>query len=133
LILIRGSRYRDLNLAVKMKAAAGQIDQGGGLVWRAQDEKNYYLAGYNPLEGNFRVYKVEKGKRVALKNADVKLGEGWNTLRIRVTGEVMEGYLNGEKYWTIKDSSFQGPGMIGLWTKSDARTHFDDVTAAAYP
>ena len=85
------------------------------------------------MEGNFRVYKVEKGQRVVLRNADAKLGEGWNTLRIRVTGEVMEGYLNGEKYWTIKDSSFAGPGMIGLWTRSDARTHFDDLSATPYP
>ncbi len=133
LIFIRGARFKDLTLTVKMKAVAGQTDRGGGVVWRAQDQNNYYLARYNPLEGNFRVYKVEKGKRTLLRSADVILGEGWHTLRIRATGEVAEGFLNGERCWTAKDSSFPGVGMIGLWTKADAQTLFDDLSATPYP
>lgn len=61
--LVTDTNYRDVDLSVRMKAIAGTIDQGGGLVWRAKDAKNYYIARYNPLEDNYRVYKVVNGRR----------------------------------------------------------------------
>src|SRR5512143_1725204 len=61
--LVSGTGYKDVDLSVKMKAIAGKEDQGGGLVWHAKDAKNYYVARYNPLEDNYRLYKVDKGRR----------------------------------------------------------------------
>ena len=61
--LVAKTSYKDLDLSVRLRAVAGELDRGGGLVWRAKDKKNYYIARYNPLEDNFRVYKVEDGKR----------------------------------------------------------------------
>jgi len=77
--LVSATDYKDLEISVKMKAIAGSEDQGGGLVWRAKDAKNYYVARYNPLEDNYRLYKVQKGRRTQLKNADIKKSEGWHT------------------------------------------------------
>ena len=62
LVLIDGTSYKDVDISVKLKAVSGEIDQGGGVVWRARDAKNYYIARYNPLEANFRVYKVEDAR-----------------------------------------------------------------------
>ncbi|MBA3257018.1 MAG: DUF1080 domain-containing protein, partial [Pyrinomonadaceae bacterium] len=101
---------------------------GGGVVWRARDAKNYYIARYNPLEGNYRVYKVEDGRRTQLGTSDVKRSEGWHTLRVTMTGERIECYFDGRKYLDVSDSTFKSAGKIGLWTKADAQTHFDDLT-----
>jgi hypothetical protein len=77
---------KDLDLSVRLKAIAGKTDPGGGLVWRAKDARNYYLARYNPLDDNFRVYKVVAGKRAQFRNADIPHTAGLHTLRV-----VMEG------------------------------------------
>jgi hypothetical protein len=111
-----------------MKAIAGKEDQGGGLVWRAKDAKNYYVARYNPLEDNYRLYKVEKGKRTQLKSANIKPREGWHTLRVSMKGNVIECYYDGQKFLEAEDGTFSDSGKIGLWTKSDAQTHFDGLT-----
>lgn len=126
--LVSGTNFRNVDITVKLKSIAGEIDQGGGVVWRARDAKNYYIARYNPLEGNYRVYKVEDGRRTQLGTSDVKRSEGWHTLRVTMTGERIECYFDGRKYLDVSDSTFKGAGKIGLWTKADAQTHFDDLT-----
>jgi hypothetical protein len=126
--LVSGPDYRDVDLSVKMKAIAGREDQGGGLVWRAKDAKNYYVARYNPLEDNYRVYRVHTGRRSELQSADVKHSEGWHTLRVTMKADHIEGYYDGKKYLDVKDPTFQEAGRIGLWTKADAQSHFDDLT-----
>jgi hypothetical protein len=98
------------------------------LVWRAMDSNNYYAAWYNPLEDNYRVYRVEQGRRIQLQNADIKHSEGWHTLRVRMEGDHIQCYYDGGKYLDVKDSTFQAAGKIGLWTKADAQSHFDDLT-----
>src|SRR5262249_54368461 len=81
----------DLLLEVKLHAESGSEDRGGGLVWRAQDERNYYLARWNPLEHNLRVYKVENARRVQLQNATVDAdANAWHTLRVTMKGRVIE-------------------------------------------
>jgi len=126
--LVSDTNYKDLEISVKMKAIAGKEDQGGGLVWRAKDAQNYYIARYNPLEDNYRLYKVEKGRRSQLKSADIKHTEGWHTLRVTMNCTLIQCYYDGQKYLEAKDNTFVGAGKIGLWTKADAQTEFDDLT-----
>ena len=126
--LVSGAIYKDVELSVKMKAITGKEDQGGGLIWRAKDSKNYYIARFNPLEDNYRLYKVDKGKRTLLKSADVKHSDGWHTLTVAMKGHFIQCYYDGKKVLEAKDSTFQEPGRIGLWTKADAQSHFDDLT-----
>ncbi len=128
--LISGTDYKDVDLSVKMKAIAGKEDQGGGLVWRAKDAKNYYVARYNPLEDNYRLYKVEKGRRSQLKGARIKHGQDWHALRVVMQGDHIQCYYGGQKYLETNDSTFPDAGKIGLWTKSDAQSHFDDLTVS---
>jgi hypothetical protein len=126
--LMSSTSYKDVDLAVKVKAVAGRIDQGGGLVWRAKDSKNYYIARYNPLEDNFRVYKVADGRRTEFQSATIKHVDGWHTLRVTMAGDHIECYYDGKKYLDVRDSSFSDAGKMGLWTKADAQSHFDDLT-----
>jgi hypothetical protein len=127
--LIGGTEYKDLRLSVMLKPIAGSEDQGGGLVWRAKDAKNYYIARWNPLEDNFRVYKVVNGRRSQLDGADIKAPAAWHVLEIEMVGSHIECSLDGRKHLDLKDSTFPEGGKIGVWTKSDAQTHFDDLKA----
>lgn len=122
--------YTNLDITVKFKAIAGVIDQGGGVVWRARNSKNYYIARYNPLENNYRVYKVEAGRRTQLGTSEIKGSEGWHTLRVTMTGDHIECFYDGKKYLDVNDATFKGAGKIGLWTKADAQTHFDNLTVS---
>jgi hypothetical protein len=125
------TKFTDVDLNVQFKAIAGKFDQGGGVVWRYKDANNYYIARMNPLEDNFRVYKVVDGKRTQLGTADVKAPAGeWHKLRVTQTGDHIECYLNGKRWLDVKDATFTGPGKIGLWSKSDAQTRFAGLTAS---
>lgn len=130
--LVDGTDYKDLDLSVGFKAVAGEVDQGGGLVWRARDAKNYYVARYNPLENNFRVYKVAQGVRTQFASVDVRRSDGWHTLRVTMQGDHIEFYYDAKKYLDLRDSTFPESGRIGLWTKADAQTLFDNLTARSF-
>src|SRR5262245_13639355 len=103
---------KDVEVLVAFKAMTGEKDQGGGIVWRYQDANNYYIARMNPLEDNFRVYKVVGGKRSKeLQNAEVKIPTGeWHTLKINMQGDHIECFVDGQKYLDVKDNTFDKPG-----------------------
>jgi hypothetical protein len=126
-VLIRGHDAQDLDLSVKLRPVAGVNDQGGGLIWRAKDAKNYYLARFNPLENNFRVYTVVDGKRTQLQSADASYPGAWCHLRVNMKGDHIACFKDGVKLLDVHDSTFPGPGQIGLWSKSDAQTEFDEL------
>jgi hypothetical protein len=131
LTLIEGTRYKDLDLSIRVKAVEGKNDQGGGVVWRARDKNNYYIARFNPLEPNLRVYKVEDGKRTQLDHAEAPGDRDWHTIRITMSGREIIGYLDGKKLLEAEDSTFPDAGKIGVWSKSDAQSYFDDLTVTA--
>ena len=126
--LVSDTSSKDVDLSVRMKAVAGETDQGGGLVWRVKDAKNYYLARYNPLEDNYRLYKVVNGKRTLIQNADITHSDGWHTLRVEMEGDHIECYYDGKKHLDAQDTTFTEAGKIGLWSKADAQSQFDDLT-----
>jgi Domain of Unknown Function (DUF1080) len=119
--------FKDVEVSVAFKANKGEKDRGGGIVWRYQDANNYYIARMNPLEDNFRVYKVVDGKRnPEFQSVDVKVPSGeWHTLKITMVGDIIECFLDGKKYLEAKDGTFTKAGKVGLWTKADAQTSFD--------
>jgi hypothetical protein len=123
--------YKDVDLTVSFKALTGDIDQGGGPVWRYKDSNNYYIARMNPLEDNFRVYKVVDGRRKQLDSSRVKASAGkWHTIRVVHKGKHIQCYLNGKLHLDVKDDTFADAGKIGLWTKADAVTSFDKLSVA---
>jgi hypothetical protein len=127
-----GTNVKDVDVSVAFKANTGKKDQGGGIVWRYADANNYYVARYNPLEDNFRLYKVVAGKRIQLATKEeLKAPAGeWHTLTVRMKSDQIECLLNGKKHLEAKDDTFTKPGKVGLWTKADAQTSFDDFTVS---
>lgn len=127
------TKFTDGTVSVKLKAVAGKIDQGGGVMWRYQDADNYYVCRYNPLEENLRVYKVVEGQRMQLgSKQDVEAKKDhWYTLSISHKGDAITCSLDGQKLIEVKDATFGKAGKVGLWSKADAVTHFDELTITA--
>jgi len=119
--------FTDGSISVKFRANSGHMDQGGGLMWRVQDNDNYYVARFNPLEDNFRFYIVHEGMRSELDSATIKLSSGWHTMKIVQKGTHFEGYLDDKKLVIHEDKQLQKSGGVGVWTKADALTSFDDL------
>jgi hypothetical protein len=125
--LVEGIEVKDVDLSVRIKRVEGIDDQGGGLVWRAKDDRNYYIARYNHLENNLRVYKVVNGVRTFFANADIKHGDRWATLHVTMKDDLITCEYAG-KTIELRDTTFREAGRIGLWSKADARTYFDTLT-----
>lgn len=120
--------YQNLEMEVRIKALEGKEDQGGGLVWRYRDAKNYYITRANPLENNFRVYKVVNGNRRQMESANVKMKTGeWFTIKVVVNGNKTDCYYGGQKLLSATDDTFPSGGLVGFWSKADAVSLFDDL------
>jgi hypothetical protein len=133
LAVAREGQFKDIDLSVRAKAVKGDEDQGGGPIWRCQDANNYYICRFNPLEANFRVYKVINGKRKQLDSAKIETTAGkWYTIRVTMKGEHVDCYLDGKKLLEADDGAISEAGMVGLWTKADAVTSFDDLVVRAW-
>ena len=130
LALVAGGSYRDADISVKMRALGGVMEQGGGIVMRAKDARNYYVACYNPLDSTYRLYKLQNNGRVELARADIAYAAGWHQLRVVMAGGHLECYFDGKKYLDVRDATFGTAGTIGLWTRGDAQTLFDDFAVA---
>ncbi|GBD92369.1 hypothetical protein BMS3Abin04_03104 [bacterium BMS3Abin04] len=122
-----GVNFLNGEIKVMFKADKGIEDEGGGVIWRAQDKGNYYIARYNPLENNFRIYYIKDEARKILASARIKLpARKWHELKIVQNGNHISGYLNGKKLLEVDDNTFTKTGGVGLWTKADAVTSFDN-------
>ena len=134
LLLAEKTAYKNLDLRVRVRGNSGKEDQGGGLVWRCRDENNYYICRINPLESNYRVYKVVNGRRQQLESTKVETKTGqWYEVRATMLGDRITCYLDCQKCLEVRDDTFKDAGMIGLWTKADASSSFDNLTVTAPP
>ena len=125
--LVAGTEAADVALSVRVRAGEGVEDRGGGLVWRARDARNYYIARWNPLEDNFRVYKVVDGVRTMFQDAPAPRRAGWRTVGVVMTGDHITCTLDGVKLLDLRDPTFREAGRVGVWSKADARSFFDDL------
>jgi hypothetical protein len=127
LVLVEGTESENVGLSVKLLPINGKADMGGGLIWRATDDRNYYLARANPLEQNIRIYRVVKGVRHMIQNFDHVINvREWHQLRVRMEGCNIQVSFDERPVVKLCDETFSR-GRIGLWTKSDAVTYFDDL------
>jgi hypothetical protein len=123
------TRLQDGFVEVKFKPISGREDQAAGVVWRAKDADNYFIARANALEDNVHIYHMVKGRRVQFDGVNIKVQGGmWHTLRVEFNGPNFVVSLDGKKVLTAKDSTLTEPGMVGVWTKADSVTLFDDFS-----
>lgn len=126
---------KDGFVEVKFKPVSGKEDQAGGVIWRCKDKDNYYIARANAAEDNVVLYKTVKGKRSSLDIVGRKGGYGvnekvasgkWHTLRVEFAGSRFKLFFDGKHLFDVEDSTFIEAGQVGVWTKADSVTLFDD-------
>jgi hypothetical protein len=137
LLLKNDTSIRDGFVEVKFKAIAGNQDRAAGIVWRAKDANNYYVVRANALEDNVVLYKTVNGVRSPLDIVGRKGGYGidvkvpantWHSLRIEFRAARSSVSFNGKQSFEVEDSTFADAGKVGLWTKADSVTLFDEVS-----
>lgn len=126
------ANIKDGFVEVKFKPIAGKEDQAGGLIWRLRDANNYYIARANALESNVTIYHTINGKRTEKKRTQMKVTSGeWHTLRVDFQGSHFTVTFDGKKALEWADETFKDAGKVGVWTKADSVTEFDNFTYTA--
>jgi len=122
-----GATMTDGYVEVKFKSISGSEDQAGGLVWRWRDGDNYYVARANALENNVSLYYTSGGRRNTIKYVEAPVPRNtWHVLRVEFAGAAIKVSLNGKTYIEAQDTHITGSGSVGVWTKADSVTAFDD-------
>jgi 3-keto-disaccharide hydrolase len=120
---------KDGFVEVKFKAISGREDQAAGVLWRAKDSDNYYVARANALESNVTIYHTINGRRTEKKRTNVKVTlNQWHGLRVDFRGAHFTVSLDGKPVLEWDDETFKDAGKVGLWTKADSVTAFDDFS-----
>ena len=128
LAIFDGPSAADVDVAVRFKPVAGEVDRAAGIAVRLADKDNYYVVRANALENNVRLYRMVKGQRIQFAGADAKVPSGvWQELRLMVRGSHFEVFLDGRNLYGANDATMAGPGKVALWTKADSVTYFDDL------
>src|SRR5262245_49576749 len=129
------ANLKDGFVEVKFKPVSGKEDQAGGLVWRAKDANNYYIFRANANEDNVVLYKTVNGKRSSLPIVGRAGGYGigqkvtsgqWHSIRVEFAGNRFKAYFDGKHVFDVEDGTFPDAGKLGVWTKADSVTLFDD-------
>jgi hypothetical protein len=127
LLIAEEVSYKDFMVYTWFRAEGGKVDQAGGLVFRYKDNNNYYVLRANALENNVRVYRVVKGKRKQIGGKDTKVTpKEWHLLKVICKADKIQCFFNNTKLFEVSDNTFDS-GSVGLWTKSDSYTYFDDL------
>ena len=114
---------------VKFKPARGEGDRAGGVVWRWKDGDNYYVARANALENNVSLYHTTHGSRQTIEYASAPVQSNvWHTLRAEFSGKQIKVILDGKLVIEQSDTHIAGTGAVGVWTKADSVTEFDDFS-----
>jgi hypothetical protein len=122
---------KDLRLGVKCKPVEGKVDQACGLVFRYKDENRYYVARINALENNVRLYHVLDGRRIQFAGWNGKVTKNvWHDLAIEARGDKFQVFFDGKRVIEANDRNIGEAGKVGLWTKADSVTYFDDLNAS---
>src|SRR5437016_4861569 len=125
------TNLKDGFVEVKFKPISGKEDQAGGVLWRAKDSDNYYVARANALEDNVTIYDTVNGRRTERKRTNMKVASNqWHTLRVDFQGNHFTVTFDGKKAIEWDDVKFKDAGKIGVWTKADSVTLFDDLSYA---
>jgi hypothetical protein len=121
--------FDDVRLGVSCLARTGDVDQACGLMFHLVDSDNYFITRANALENNLRLYRVVDGDREEFASVDVEfLSQQWHRLEVVTDGPSISVSLDGEIVLDAADDTFER-GHVGLWTKADSVTAFDDLVA----
>ncbi len=136
-IFIESAEAANLDITVRVKAVAAGDGQGGGIVFRAADDRNYYVVWFSPQEKTVRLDRVVNGEAKPLQDLGIEntdIGK-WHMLRLNVVGPVFEAFFNNRQALSARDEAWEfgryAKGRVGLWAQGPAATYFDNVRFTA--
>jgi len=131
-IAVAPGTFRDVHASVRCKMVSGEVDQAAGLVFRYRSASDYYVTRANALENNVRLYTVVAGRRSQIAGYDGPVAPNvWHELAIEARLDKIEVLWDGHTVITHRDATFPDAGQVGVWTKADSVTYFDDLRARA--
>lgn len=133
-LVLEGLEARDVDVSVRFRNVAGRVDRAAGIVARWRDANNYYVLRANAAERNVYLYVVDGGRRRAVMGRTAAVpGDRWHALRLIATEDRFVAILDDQRLFEARDATHAGPGLVGLWTKADSVTHFDDLAIRVGP
>jgi hypothetical protein len=128
LLILDREIFDDFSFSTKVKMVGGETEQMAGIIFRAQDETNFYVFRANAKEGNVRFYKVVNGARSEPIGNNIPLTTNtWHELKVECQATQIKCFINGTPVADhFTDSTFT-KGKIGFWTKSDSISYFTDA------
>jgi hypothetical protein len=134
LAIYRPLSAKDVEVTIRFKPLAGEVDRAGGIAVRLTSPDNYYVVRANALEDNVRFYRVVRGRRIQLKSANAKVfANEWHTLGIKAQGDRFTISFEGKPLYSVVDKTFTQEGKVALWTKADSVTRFDTLEIVPLP
>jgi hypothetical protein len=134
LAIYRPRSARNVDVALRFRAVAGNVDRAAGIAVRLTDPDNYYVVRANALEDNVRFYRVVRGRREQIEGADLKVSaDTWHTLGLKAEGNRFTIVFDGKELYTATDDTMPGAGRVALWTKADSVTRFDRIEITTLP
>lgn len=123
--------FQNGDVSVTFKTVWGRKSQSAGLVWRYQDERNYYLLRADALANEIVLYKVQDGRRVSIVPRRHRIpGHTWQILKVTFRGPRFEVYFDHRRVFVGDDETFLQAGRVGLWAMPGTVTYFDDFRAS---
>ncbi len=134
LLIYEDESFGDFTLTTRFKTVRGTHEQMAGLIFRAQNETNYYVVRASSLGNTFRFYKVVNGQRGTIIGPEVEIPAGeWHEMTVVCFGNQIRCLLNGKEVIPpLTDHSFVS-GKVGFWTKSDSVSYFADARITYTP
>ena len=136
-LFIESAEAANLDITVRMKAVAAGDGQGSGIVFRAVDDRNYYVVWLSPEEKLVRLDRVVNGEVKPLQDLKVENADigKWYVLRLNAVGPVFEAFFNNRQFLSARDEAWEfgryAKGKVGLWAQGPVSTYFDNVRFTA--
>lgn len=127
--------FKDFTITTRFKILSGVAEQMAGVVFRYQNESNFYVVRVSALGHNVRFYKVVNGQFVDPSPpvvANIDPGS-WHTMTVQCQGKLINCWLDGKMALPVKSSITMVSGKVGFWTMADSLTHFGDTTITYNP
>ncbi|NTV43936.1 MAG: pyruvate, phosphate dikinase, partial [Syntrophobacteraceae bacterium] len=127
LVVVKDWQMGDGIIRVRVKPVRGNIDRAGGIAFGLKDVCHYFSFRINALEDNVVLFEYEDCKRFQRQSASMKiLPNEWHDLRVEIKGNTIQGYVNDQLVIDHEAQRIPG-GHVGLWTKADSVTLFEDL------
>jgi hypothetical protein len=125
--MLEGPPRGDGEITFSFKAIQGSERLSGGVVWRYQDPKSFYLLELDSEGDALRLYCMKKGKAKCIDTqAVIVTPYRWHTFRLDFIAQTYSVYWDDELAMAGHDKTWLAPGAVGLVSDAGSEVSFDN-------